>query len=75
MWIYVIPLHEFVRWRCVFSKGRALNPLLRFVSIVKEGETTGLEGAEHDGHLVLNVTLRIPDVSIEAILYHRYLEQ
>jgi len=40
MWIYVIPLHEFVRWSCVFSKGRALKPLLRFVSIVKEGETT-----------------------------------
>jgi len=40
VWIYVIPLRELVRWRCVFSKGVALKPLLRFGSIVKEGETT-----------------------------------
>lgn len=40
VWIYVIPLHEPVRWRCVFSKGIALKPSLRFVAIVKEGETT-----------------------------------
>ena len=57
MWIYVIPLHELLRWRCVLSKGIALKPLLRFVSIWRRVKPQDLEGAECNGHLVLNEIL------------------